>query len=138
MLLEQEMSIEGSDFTHAGLVSTDVKALLKKIGLDPKLIRRVAIAAYEAEMNVIIHARRARVKFNVTPTMVELMFLDEGKGIADVEQAMQEGYSTATDEVRSMGFGSGMGLPNIKRNADKLDVRSVVGQGTTVHMQFFV
>lgn len=138
MLLEHEMKIEGNDFSRAGMVSTEVKALLKKIGIDPKLIRRVAISAYEAEMNVVLHAHRGRVKFDVTPTMIELMFLDEGPGIPDVNQAMQEGYSTATDEIRKMGFGSGMGLANIKRNSDKLDIRSTVGEGTTVHMQFFI
>ena len=138
MLHSQEFTIEGSDFAAAGMVSTEIKSVLKKIGLDPKLIRRVAISTYEGEMNVVMHATRARVTLAVTPRAIEVMIDDEGKGIPDVDAAMQEGYTTATEEMRAMGFGSGMGLPNMRRNADDMEVTSEVGKGTCVTTKFFV
>jgi anti-sigma regulatory factor (Ser/Thr protein kinase) len=136
ILFSNDFVIEGSDFAKAGMVSTEVKSILKKIGFDPKLVRRVAISTYEGEMNVVMHAKRANVSLTVTPKMVEVVIADEGKGIPDVEQAMQEGFTTATEEMRAMGFGSGMGLPNIKRNADDLKVTSEVGKGTTLRIRF--
>jgi serine/threonine-protein kinase RsbT len=138
MLLTREFYIQGNDFTNAGMVSTEVKSLLKKIGFDPKLIRRVAISTYEGEMNVVMHAQRARASLSVTPRLIEVVLEDEGKGIPDVELAMQEGFTTATEEMRAMGFGSGMGLPNIKRNSDEMEVKSQVGKGTTLLLRFFV
>jgi anti-sigma regulatory factor (Ser/Thr protein kinase) len=138
LLLLREFSIEGNDFSSAGMVSTKVKSILKKIGLDPKLVRRVAISTYEGEMNVVMHARRANVGLSVTPRAIEIVIDDEGKGIPDVEAAMQQGFTTATEEMRAMGFGSGMGLPNIKKNADELKVDSEVGKGTRVQMTFLV
>ncbi|MCX6825979.1 MAG: ATP-binding protein [candidate division Zixibacteria bacterium] len=138
MLLNHELFINGSDFANAGMVSTEVKSILKKIGFDPKLIRRVAISTYEGEMNVVMHAIRARVTLAVTPKVIEVVIDDEGKGIPDVEQAMQEGYTTATEEMRAMGFGSGMGLPNIKRNSDELVIKSAIGKGTILQMKFFI
>jgi anti-sigma regulatory factor (Ser/Thr protein kinase) len=120
------------------MVSTEVKSVLKKIGIDPKIVRRVAISTYEGEMNVVMHAIRARVLLAVTPQVIEVVIHDEGKGIPDVELAMQEGFTTSTEEQRAMGFGSGMGLPNIKRNADELKVNSVVGKGTTLQMRFLI
>jgi serine/threonine-protein kinase RsbT len=123
ILLQQEFTIEGNDFTNAGMVSTDIKSLLKKIGLDPVLIRRVAISCYEGEMNVVMHAKRAKVNLTVTP---------------DVGLAMQKGFTTATEEMRAMGFGSGMGLPNIKKNSDELNIDSKVGQGTKLQIKFFI
>ncbi len=138
MLLSQEFTITGNDFANAGMVSTEVKSLLKKIGLDPKLVRRVAISTYEAEMNVVMHARRAQVQLSVTPNAITVVIDDEGKGIPDVPAAMQEGFTTATEEMRAMGFGSGMGLANIKRNSDELDVTSEVDKGTSVNMKFFI
>lgn len=138
ILLNNQFVIEGSDFSRAGLVSTEVKSVLKKIGIDPGIVRRVAISTYEGEMNVIMHARRAQVRLSVTPSAVEVVLDDEGKGIPDVEQAMQEGYTTATEEQRAMGFGSGMGLPNIKRNSDQLDIVSEVGRGTRLRMLFLL
>ncbi|MEW6410971.1 MAG: ATP-binding protein [Candidatus Zixiibacteriota bacterium] len=136
ILLSNEFFIEGSDFSKAGMVSTEVKSILKKIGFDPKLVRRVAISTYEGEMNVVMHAKRARVTLAITPRMVEVVIDDEGKGIPDVEAAMQEGFTTATEEMRAMGFGSGMGLPNIKRNSDDLLVTSEVGKGTKLQIRF--
>jgi serine/threonine-protein kinase RsbT len=138
ILLSRELSINGNDFVNAGLASTQVKSVLKKIGLDPKLIRRVAISTYEGEMNVVMHAKRASVNLSVTPKLIEVVIDDEGKGIPDVQQAMQEGFTTATEEMRAMGFGSGMGLPNIRRNSDELEVTSEVGIGTKVQMRFFI
>jgi len=136
ILFSNNFVIEGSDFAKAGMVSTEVKSILKKIGFEPKLVRRVAISTYEGEMNVVMHAKRAKVSLTVTPKMVEVVIDDEGKGIPDVEQAMQEGFTTATEEMRAMGFGSGMGLPNIKRNSDDLNVTSEVGKGTRLQIRF--
>lgn len=138
ILLNQQFLIEGSDFSRAGLVSTEVKSILKKIGVDPTIVRRVAISTYEGEMNVIMHAKRAQVSLAVTPSAIEVILDDEGKGIPDVTEAMQEGYTTATEEQRAMGFGSGMGLPNIKRNSDELDLQSEVGRGTRLRMKFSI
>jgi serine/threonine-protein kinase RsbT len=136
MLLSHDFFIQGNDFTNAGMVSTEVKSILKKIGLDPKLVRRIAISTYEGEMNVVVHALRAKAHLSVTPRTVEVIIDDEGKGIPDVELAMQEGFTTATEEIRAMGFGSGMGLPNIKRNSDDMKVTSEVGKGTILTMKF--
>jgi len=137
ILLRKEFLIHGGDLADAGMVSTQVKAILKKIGFDPKLVRRVAISTYEGEMNVVMHARKATASLAVTPQVVTVRIDDEGPGIPDVQLAMQEGFTTATEEMRAMGFGSGMGLPNIKRNTDELDVKSEVGKGTVLYMKFF-
>ncbi|MGB8658275.1 MAG: ATP-binding protein [Candidatus Zixiibacteriota bacterium] len=138
MLLSHQFFIEGSNFANAGMVSTEVKSILKKIGFDPKLVRRVAISTYEGEMNVVMHARRAKVDLSVTPNLIEVVIDDEGKGIPDVELAMEEGYTTATEEMRAMGFGSGMGLPNIKKNSDEMEIKSEVGKGTRLKMKFSI
>ena len=126
--------IAGSDFTNAGRASTSIKETLKDMGLASALIRRDAIAAYEAEMNTVMYARRGTMTLHVTPANVTIDVRDEGPGIPDIPLAMQEGYSTATAEMREMGFGAGMGLPNIKRNTDGLFITSDVGRGTTVVM----
>jgi len=136
--LTRQFTVQGGDFANAGLVSTEVKSLLKKIGFDPLLIRRVAIATYEGEMNVVMHAEQGTVELKVDPHSIVITISDQGKGIPDIELAMQEGYSTATEEMRALGFGSGMGLPNMKRNADDLQITSQVGKGTTVRMEFSV
>jgi serine/threonine-protein kinase RsbT len=130
VLYSQQFSIIGKDFPNAGSVSTEIKSILKEIGFDPAVIRRAAIASYEAEMNVVMYAIQAVVRLSATPGTIEIEFEDEGPGIADIEMAMQEGYSTATAEMREMGFGAGMGLPNIKKNADDLKLASEVGKGT--------
>ncbi|NIQ78012.1 MAG: anti-sigma regulatory factor [Anaerolineae bacterium] len=135
--MNHQFSIQGNDYSNAGMVSTQVKSLLKKIGFDPKLVRRVAISTYEGEMNVVMHARRAKVSLSVTPQLIEVVIDDEGQGIPDVELALQEGFTTATEEMRAMGFGSGMGLPNIKKNSDELNIESRIGKGTSVQMKFF-
>ena len=130
--------IDGQDFASAGLVSTQIKTILKSIGYDPQLIRRVAIAAYEGEMNVVMHARKADVTLTASEKEIYIIIMDEGKGIENIDLAMKEGYSTATEEQRALGFGAGMGLPNIKRNADELIINSVVNQGTRIETIFFV
>lgn len=132
----KEFSVAGRDFSNAGSVSTEIKAILKEIGFDRLVVRRAAIACYEAEMNVVMYAERAVVRLSATPTSVKIEFQDEGQGIANVELALQEGWSTATPEMREMGFGAGMGLPNIKRNADEFDIKSEVGKGT--HLVFTI
>ena len=119
---------------NAGKASITMKGILKEIGIQPSVIRRVAIASYEAEMNVVLYARRGTMELQVTPADIRIRVADEGPGIPDVELAMQEGYSTASDEIREMGFGAGMGLPNIKKNADVFAINSVVGKGTTVEI----
>jgi anti-sigma regulatory factor (Ser/Thr protein kinase) len=134
----QTFTILGANFYDAGKASTEVKSILKQLGVDSSIIRRVAIAAYEAEMNVVMYAKRAVMTFQVTPTEILIVVDDEGPGIPDIEKAMQEGFSTATQEMREMGFGAGMGLPNIKRNADDLSITSVVGKGTKVEMKIAI
>jgi len=138
VLLEHEYVIEGSDFGNAGMVSTEVKSVLKTIGFDPKLIRRIGISTYEGEMNVVMHAKRAKVCLKITPSLIEVVIDDEGKGIPDVNLAMEKGFSTATEEQRALGFGSGMGLPNIKNNTDDMELTSEVGKGTMLRMRFYI
>lgn len=131
-------SIDGSDFASAGLVSTSIKTILKEIGYDLQLIRRIAISIYEGEMNVVMHAVRAKVHLAAGDREIRVVIDDEGKGIPDIKKAMERGFSTATEEQRAMGFGAGMGLPNIEKNADDLVVTSEVGKGTKLEMKFIV
>ena len=130
----ERFEISGKDFINAGKASIRIKAILREIGIQPAVIRRAAIACYEAEMNVVLYARKAIMELRVTPQEIRIQVEDEGDGIPDVGLAMQPGYSTASDEIRELGFGAGMGLPNIKNNADTLQIHSVVGQGTTLEM----
>jgi anti-sigma regulatory factor (Ser/Thr protein kinase) len=134
----QSFVIEGKNFFNAGKASTEIKSILRELGVGAEIIRRVAIATYEAEMNVVMYATRAKLTFTMTPKVISIDIDDEGPGIPDVELAMQEGYSTATEEMREMGFGAGMGLPNIKRNADDFTVESVVGKGTRLKITIFI
>ena len=124
--------VDGEDFTSAGQASVQVKKNLRQIGIDPETIRRVSIAMYEGEINMVIHAGGGVAEVGVYDEYIEIILDDHGPGIADIDKAMQEGYSTATDSVRSLGFGAGMGLPNIKRYSDELDIKSKVGEGTTL------
>jgi anti-sigma regulatory factor (Ser/Thr protein kinase) len=126
----REFSVKGGDFAKAGAAACEIKELLKDLGLDPATVRRAAIIAYEAELNVIMYAREARMDLAVSPDEVRLVVDDRGPGIPDIELALTEGYSTATAEMRELGFGAGMGLPNIKRNADVFAIDSAVGRGT--------
>jgi serine/threonine-protein kinase RsbT len=134
--LTRSFEITGHNISRAGQASTTVKDILEDIGIDPRIIRRVAIAAYEAEMNVVMYAERGEMTLHVTPYLLSIRVGDRGPGIADVNLAMQEGYSTATPEMREMGFGAGMGLPNIKKNADRLEITSEVGCGTRLDIFF--
>lgn len=128
--LVQEFPIVGGDFSRAGTVSIKIMEMLKEVGIDPAVISRASIAAYEAEMNVVMYARKGEFHLTLTPSAIHMVVLDEGPGIPDIELAMKEGYSTATEEMREMGFGAGMGLPNIKKNSDRFEIRSEVGKGT--------
>jgi len=129
-VFRREFPVKGGDFAKAGAAACEIKELLKDLGLDAATVRRAAIVAYEAEMNVIMYAWKARMDLAVSPDEVRLTIDDSGPGIADIELAMTEGYSTATAEMRELGFGAGMGLPNIKRNADVFAIDSEVGRGT--------
>ncbi|MCJ7581047.1 MAG: anti-sigma regulatory factor [Candidatus Aminicenantes bacterium] len=134
--LSKRYAIASPDFSRAGNVSTQIKELLQEIGITSTIIRRVAIAIYEAEMNVVMYANKAEVFLTISPEKIHIRIHDEGQGITDIEQAMREGFSTATHEMREMGFGAGMGLPNIKRNADEFNLSSVPGKGTIVDIVF--
>lgn len=133
-----DFSIDGKDFARAGLVSTQIKTILKEIGFDMQLVRRIAISIYESEMNVVMHALRANVTLSASNSEIWITIDDEGKGIPDIKKAMEPGFSTATEEQRAMGFGAGMGLPNIDKNADVLNITSEVGKGTKVEMRFYI
>jgi serine/threonine-protein kinase RsbT len=128
----QSFAISGRDFSNAGEVSSKVKKILQELGVAPKVIRRATIAVYEAEMNVVWYARKGTLTLSVTPESLHIRVEDEGEGIEDIELAMREGYSTASNEIREMGFGAGMGLPNIKKNSDEFRIASVVGHGTVL------
>jgi len=132
--IRQHYEVPADDFTRAGEASAKVKGLLKKLSYDPDVIRRVAIAMYEAEINMVIHANGGSAVIDIHPDRVELLLEDSGPGIADVGLAMQEGYSTAPEKVRSLGFGAGMGLPNIKKYTDEMHIESEVGIGTRIYM----
>lgn len=126
--------LEGGNFSKAGYASSQIKKVLRQLGIDPKIIKRTVVALYEAEVNVVAHAWRGVAEIEITPDRIYMILTDEGPGIADIPLAMQEGYSTASPEVREMGFGAGMGLSNMKKNVDELNIESQVGKGTTVKM----
>ncbi len=134
-ILNFHFDVDGDDFTSAGKASVQVKKNLRQLGLPPEIIRRVSIAMYEGEINMVIHAGGGTADVNVTEEYIEILLSDKGPGIKDVEQAMQEGFSTATDNIRSLGFGAGMGLPNMKRYSDYMDIKSKVGEGTDIIMR---
>lgn len=127
-------NIQGGDFTNAGYPSSEVKKVLKQLDIDGKTIKNIVIALYEAEVNVVAHAWKGKVSVDIEENKITMLVEDEGPGIPDIELAMQAGYSTASKKVRDMGFGAGMGLPNMKKNTDELIIESEVGVGTTVKM----
>lgn len=127
--------ISGNDFTSAGQASVDVKKNLRLLGLSPEIVRRVSIAMYEGEINMVIHAHGGEADITVDEEKIVIVLADNGPGIADISLAMQEGYSTAPDNIRSLGFGAGMGLPNMKRYTDDMQIDSIVGKGTTITMR---
>ena len=134
-LLNFHFDVDGSDFTSAGQASIQIKKSLRRLGISPEIIRRVSIAMYEGEINMVIHAGGGVAEVGVFDEYIEIILDDHGPGIADIDKAMQEGYSTASDNIRSLGFGAGMGLPNMKKNTDKLEIFSTVGVGTKIVMR---
>ncbi len=132
--LEFTYQISDEDFTRAGEASSDVKKKLKKLGVSPDVIRRVSIALYEGEINMVIHANGGTITIQIAEDKITMILDDKGPGIPDVEKAMQAGYSTAPDNVRNLGFGAGMGLPNMKKNTDTIDIDTRIGVGTKVTM----
>ncbi|HDS29999.1 MAG TPA: anti-sigma regulatory factor [Firmicutes bacterium] len=134
-LYKKTFSVQGGDFEKAGEISTRIKEILKSTGIKSTIIRRVAIASFEAEMNVVIHANSGRFEFTLTPDSIIIVVDDKGPGIENIELAMKEGYSTASDEMREMGFGAGMGLPNIKKTVDDFKIETTVGKGTKLRIK---
>ncbi|MDO4585459.1 MAG: ATP-binding protein [Planctomycetia bacterium] len=129
-----EYPISPDDFTRAGEASSDVKKKLKQMGIPPEIIRKVAIAMYEGEINMVIHAQGGKITVEILADAVTMILQDRGPGIPDVELAMQAGYSTAPEEIRNLGFGAGMGLPNMKKYSDEMDIQTTLGVGTTITM----
>ena len=134
-VLSFHFDVDGNDFTCAGQASVQVKKNLRRLGLSPETIRRVSIAMYEGEINMVIHAGGGHAEVRVAQDAIEIILEDKGPGIADIDKAMQAGYSTAPDTIRSLGFGAGMGLPNMKRYTDSMDIQSTVGVGTRITMR---
>ncbi|MFO8001123.1 MAG: ATP-binding protein [Marinilabilia sp.] len=130
--------IEGGNFSKAGNASSAVKKVLKQLNVPPAVIKRLVVALYEGEVNVVAHAWNGIIRLEIKPEKIFVQIQDKGPGIPDVEQAMQEGFSTASAAVREMGFGAGMGLPNMKKNADELNIDTKVGRGTTVDMVIYL
>ena len=130
--------IPGDDFTRAGEASSDVKNKLKMMGVNNNVVRKVAIAMYEGEINMVIHADGGTITVDITDDNIRIVLADRGPGIADVEKAMEAGFSTAPENVRSLGFGAGMGLPNMKRYSDEMEIDTTVGVGTTVTMRIHI
>lgn len=127
--------VSGEDFTRAGEASSDVKSKLKQMGVSPEAVRKVAIAMYEGEINMVIHANGGIIEVEIDSKEITMTLIDEGPGIPDIDLAMQAGYSTAPDVVRSLGFGAGMGLPNMKKYSDHMEIKTQIGVGTTVEMK---
>ncbi len=136
--MEFEFNVEGGNFIKAGTASSQLKKILKQLNVDPKITKRVVVALYEAEVNIVAHAYTGIVYITITTDQIFIRLVDEGPGIPDIDLAMQTGYSTASSEVREMGFGAGMGLPNIKNNCDVLNITSEVDKGTIVELTFFL
>jgi anti-sigma regulatory factor (Ser/Thr protein kinase) len=133
--ITMSFEVPANDFTRAGEASSSLKGSLKKMGVAPEIVRKVAIAMYEGEINMVIHATGGKIEVTVTPEEIEMILKDQGPGIENIELAMQAGYSTAPDNIRSLGFGAGMGLPNMKKYTDELAIESELGVGTTVIMK---
>lgn len=135
--MKMEFNVRGMDFTRAGEAAAKIKNALQMVGMEVSTVRKAVIVAYEAELNIVIHAREGTLTLSVSPGHVEITAEDEGPGIPDIALAMQEGYSTAPSHIREMGFGAGMGLPNIKRCSDHLDLESEVNSGTRLRATIF-
>ena len=137
-LLSLHYDVSGTDFTCAGEASSKIKRNLKELGFPASVIRNVAIAVYEGEINLVIHGGGGVIDVEISPECISIVLADQGPGIPDVSLAMQEGYSTAPDNVRQLGFGAGMGLPNIKKYTDEMIIETEVGKGTTIKLKVFV
>ena len=137
-LLSLHYDVSGTDFTCAGEASSKIKRNLKELGFPTSVIRNVAIAVYEGEINMVIHGGGGVIDVEISPDCISIILADQGPGIPDVALAMQEGYSTAPDNVRQLGFGAGMGLPNIKKYTDEMIIETEVGKGTTIKLKVFV
>ncbi len=138
ILYNKSFEIIGKDFANAGTVSVKIKKILKEIGVRPEVVYKVSICCYEAEMNVIMYAVKATLDFKITSDEVIITIEDEGPGIENIELAMQEGYSTATPEIREMGFGAGLGLPNIKNNSDEFKIDTEILKGTKLYIKIYL
>ncbi|WMJ85259.1 ATP-binding protein [Anaerocolumna sp. MB42-C2] len=136
--IELTYYVSPDDFTRAGEASSDVKSKLKQMGVSPEAVRKVAIAMYEGEINMVIHADGGTINVIISADEIVMILKDKGPGIPDIELAMQDGYSTAPDNVRALGFGAGMGLPNMKKYSDEMDIQTELGVGTTVTMKVFL
>ncbi len=132
--MEFRYEVEGGNFSKAGHASSAVKKILKQLNVDARIIKRVVVALYEGEVNVVAHAHKGHILVDITEDEIVISIIDQGPGIPDIDLAMQEGFSTASAAVREMGFGAGMGLPNMKKNTDTFEIDSQVGVGTTVRM----
>lgn len=130
--------VPGDDFTRAGEASSDLKSKLKQMGIDPGVVRKASIAMYEGEINMVIHAMGGHIDVTIDEDEIKMCLKDAGPGIPDISQAMREGFSTAPDSVRALGFGAGMGLPNMKKYTDEMEISSVIGEGTTVFMKIYL
>ena len=130
--------VDGENFMAAGAASSDVKKVLRQLGIGADAIRKAAVAMYEGEINMVIHAGGGVADITVSDNYIEIILSDKGPGIPDVEQAMQEGWSTAPDNIRALGFGAGMGLPNMKKYSDEMSIDTVVGEGTTITMRIYI
>jgi serine/threonine-protein kinase RsbT len=136
--MQLHYKISASDFASAGEASSSVKKILNQLGISPEIIKKVAISMYEAEMNAFIHANGGSADVEISQQKITIVIRDEGPGIPDIVLAMKEGYSTASDRIRKMGFGAGMGLPNIKRYSDELEITSEVSKGTCVKLTVYI
>lgn len=136
--IELHYDIDGTNFTIAGRASSNLKKVLKQLGIAPEIIRKAAISMYEGEINTIIHGKGGQVDVQISSDKITIVFTDQGPGIPDIEKAMQAGFSTATDEARELGFGAGMGLPNMKKYSDELSIESKVGEGTKVTLIIYL
>ncbi len=130
--IKMSFEVPANDFTRAGEASSSLKSSLKKMGVDPEIVRKVSIAMYEGEINMVIHASGGWIEVTISPEEIVMILKDHGPGIDNIELAMQAGYSTAPDNIRNLGFGAGMGLPNMKKYSDELEIESKIGIGTTV------
>ena len=137
-VIKLHYDVDGENFTSAGEASVNVKKQLRQMGFPPEVIRRVSIAMYEGEINMVIHADGGVADVDIYEDKIVVVLSDTGKGIEDIAKAMQEGFSTATDEIRELGFGAGMGLPNMKKYSDNINIESEVGKGTKVTLEFFI